>query len=727
MTSSDILGALASYTSTVPEVVVVDPSAQGRGTGIAPYQPQNTSKSEIFLGSLSQRGFDVAPVEGILRDRRSQLILAGAGSGKTTTMLFKVMYDFLTGDLLRTVEVNNNPVRVMDKVWVCTFLKSGAQELETRLYKWQRELKTYNMAQGIVFGTLHSEFYQVLKAMGINKDVVNFKEETSILSNAISLLKITNNGARPTFEHIRDLGAALTYTRNRLPGDSERYTPQIYRDLNIPDVLVDSLISTCRDKRVAMDKIDFEDLQDILYRKLFIEKDERVIKFIGDRYNHIYIDEFQDTSQIQYAILKAYIAGSKKVVAIGDDDQTVYSWRGSDHTIITRKFEEDFAPNVHKLGVNYRCPSTILNAILPSIEKNTERHPKELKSSKEGGILRVGYFGSYGGMVKSLTESVQEDLDGGLSVAILCRVNSDGLVPAIAMDRMGLKDFSLTGSQMTFDGSIGRAALGIVKLFTEKSTDSVKKALESLVYRDKMWEVTSLIKACKADKISFWKMEDEDLLYSCESIGKTLVTWKRSRAELGDMETLKHVLAYYATQVYQKDTQYNSVMRTTLQSLALLIDDGFDSAHEFLDDVDDLDRRLNARVKAKGSRVVISTVHDFKGKEADSVYIWNDSKDVFPHKSSQETLNEIEEERRLHYIACTRATQKSSIFSLQGKVGEFVQEMDLSQAERIEVGISGALKKKPAVADAGIPESWKGSIAEEVDSPVPDSEPNFEE
>ena len=126
-----------------------------------------------------------------------------------------------------------------------------------------------------------------------------------------------------------------------------------------------------------------------------------------------------------------------------------------------------------------------------------------------------------------------------------------------------------------------------------------------------------------------------------------------------------------------------------------------DNVEDFLEELDSINERLKARKKKfNGSKVRIATVHEFKGKEADSVYVWNDSVDIFPHKDCDlEDEEELEEERRVHYIACTRARKINTILYVKNKPGMFLQEMDLSNAENISKveKVGGDLKQpKPS-------------------------------
>lgn len=680
-----VLDQLMSFSSDIPEAITDENRPNlGRGKGVI-YTRKQESKSEIFLENISKNGYDIKDLEEIFKTRGNQLILAGAGAGKTTSMVYKVIYDTLSGELTKKVKAGNSEVRVLDRVWISTFLKTGAMELEEKLREVQDDYHTLNMASIYTFSTLHAEFYALLVQLGIHIEIISDSQARSNLRKVLKNLHIKSRGKFLNSEQINDLESALTYTRNRL--DYKRYDVQTYQDLGLTSIQVDSIIESDRQLRQEQGVVDFEDLQEQIYQEAVVNPNPKVIEEIQKRYNYIYLDEFQDVSQIQYEVLKVYAAKAKKVVAIGDDDQTIYSWRGSDHTIITEKFENDFSPTVFKLGVNYRCPNNILKAIIPSIEKNTARHPKKLESSQKGGETRIGYFPNLSSMSDRLVELIKEDLVEGLSVAVLCRVNSDGLIPAIALDQANTIDFTLNGQGMTLGSGVGRAALDVVKLMTQKGTPAVERALKQLTYED--WEVRKLVKVCKEERKFFWDMSDQDLLYSCPSIGRALVSWKYHRQELGDIETLKYLLNYYQTKVYTGESQYVSVVRTALQSISHIIENGnFLTPLDVLIETEDINTRLEARARNKFMKknvpVTVTTVHDFKGKERDSIYIYNASEDVFPHKSSVGTLEDYEEERRIWYIGNTRGKVKSTILALEGKASPFIEEMQLLDATRVD-------------------------------------------
>ena len=655
---------------------------------------QNSAKmrpSEKLLFDIKSWGFDMTQLEKVLTTKGNQLIVSCAGSGKTTSIIFKIIYDLKSGRSTVVRDINNNAVRVPDSIWVATFLKSGADELKSAYRKWCNKLKCSDMSQVMHFSTLHAEFKRALNAMGLQTDIISEKDNKVLLKKVLNTFGIrSSRGVKLNEEEVSSLMSALTYTRNRL--DATRYETDIYNELGLVGSIIDAILRDWKAQRIIKDKVDFEDLQEILYDAIYVKKDKNVIDFLLNRYNYIYIDEFQDTSQIQYAILKTYCFQAKQVVAIGDDDQTIYSWRGSDNNIITSEFMNDFSPIKNDLSTNFRCPSNILDAIKPSIKKNEKRFSKELKSAVKGGIVRYGEFSGYRQMSTTLADLVYEDVKCNRSVAILCRVNSDGLLPAMFFDKMDNFPFSVSGANMTFDSYIGRLAFSIIKLFTDTFSPDVKRALNLLTWDS--YGITALIDVCRTNKESIWTISEEDLCYSCQEVANRILSWRDVRKNSGDIVALKLVLQDYRCNVFSKDTQFNDVMRSVLYGVESLLDYyDYDSVEDFLAELSDMNNRLKAREKKSNAIVKIATVHEFKGKEADSVYIWNDSEDVFPYKKSCGSDAEYEEERRVHYIACTRAKQISTLMYQKNKKGAFVREMDLSNAEKIEGSTSGVLKK----------------------------------
>lgn len=660
------------------------------------YVKKKDSASERFLETISAMGYDLAELEGVLRTWGNQLVLSCAGSGKTTSTIFKLIYGIKTGKLTKKVEINGNTVRTVAKVWVSTFLNSGARELKYELSKWNKKLGYMDVSDSITFSTLHAEFKAVLNSLGVVTNFIDEKDNTKILKNIANRFGVRKNGKPLTSDDLRDLEGALTYSRNRL--DAKRYSNITYKEFNLTAIEIDAIIFEWANARRASGQCDFEDLQDILYTLIYDEQRQDVIDFIADRYEFIFVDEFQDTSQKQYAILKAYMLGAKQIVAVGDDDQTIYSWRGSDHNIITHDFIEDFNPTISKLSTNFRCPANILDAIVPSIELNSNRLDKSIRAAKEGGELFIGRYHSYNDMVKGLVDGIYRDIADGMDVAVICRENIDGLLPAIMLDRDGRFSYSISGQGMTLSPYMVKQAISIIRLVTEKTSNNVANVLKQLTFNN--WEINSMLSALKNNNESIWDAPMEDIEYSCPSISGVLEEWKNvhrtfKEGKITEMDFVEYLLAYYHNFVYtprvgMKDSIYNERMRSILSTLIVLVNSGeFTSASDLLYELDEINLRLQSRLKQKNAEVKIVTVNEFKGKEIDSAYPWNVVIDVFPHKKAT-SQEELEEERRMFYIACTRGKKRTTIMTIVGREGMFLHEMDLSTAEEL-VKLGGSI------------------------------------
>lgn len=602
----------------------------------------------------------------------------------TTTLIFKIMYDIISGEATKIVNINDNNIRVTDKIWVSTFLKSGAEELKKRLGIAQTEMGYFDTSDGIIFSTLHAEFKRALTAMGVKLNLMSNSDCISMIKKTADSLRIRHkNGKNLTQEDYFQIQGIITYARNRL--DNKRYDNPACEEYGITPIILDSLIDGYKKRRDVENKHDFEDLQELLYDALYTNPNPAVQKFISERYNYIYLDEFQDTSQIQYAILKWYgvnylsqNTGSArgKMVAVGDDDQAIYSWRGSDVDIITWQFEQDFSPVVNQLTTNYRCPNNILEPVINSIVLNKKRHIKELKSSREGGEMYAYSFADNWGMIMRLMNDIEEDLQKGYNIVILCRTNFDGMIPAFTLEQQHRFDFSISGTNMTLNSALPRSIFRCASLFTERSTNAVRQSLELLVGRQNAWKIKEFVYVLQNDKESIFTIDLDDIKFSVPFLYDLISTLREYRNRNEDIEGLKYLYNYMMTEVYQGDSTYCENARAYIELLLVIIDThNFDNVFDFCEKIQEYSDNLVLRVGKPKVPIQIATVHEYKGKERDSVYIWNDSTDIFPSKRADLSNDEeLEEERRVHYIAWTRAKKKLTVYAKRGQQGRFLIE-----------------------------------------------------
>lgn len=644
----------------------------------------------------------------------NQVINAVAGSGKTSALTFKVIYDIVTGESVIMKSINGGtPIRAVDGMWVCTFLKTGAEELESSVTNWQRKLGYSITANQISFSTMDAEFKRCLNAMGVATPIGDASKLHSLFCKAVDSCHIERKGYALSKEDYQIISGIVTYYRGRL--DQKRYQHPSCKDYDITPTILDLLVKQFAQLREREGIMDFEEIMELLYKYLYVTPNPAVQDFVANRYNYIYVDEFQDTSQMAYAILKFYARGKLwlnrfggdvktiseggtvpdglytatetkgKLVVVGDVSQCIYSFRGSDSSILAKNIDEDFRPSICTLSVNWRCPSNILNPVISSIHRNEDSKNQDIVAAHQGGEFIPYCFTSYKNMIAQLQDDILKDMDDSMSVAILCRTNFDGLIPAFVLEADGRFNFSVSGENMTLNSPLPRKIIGVTSLFTERATTAVKTSLEFFASRGGSWAVKQLIDTLKTNNKSIWQLPIEDINYSCPSLAPFVKSVKAifhdengNRDKSKEVEALRAVYMMMIVDVFGGDSAYCESARAYIETLLYILENKeFKSVYEFLEEIEFLNDKLNGRIRKKKAPIRIATVHEFKGKECDSVYVWNDSDGTFPSsKCDKDNEDQLNEERRVHYIACTRAKKREHIYALSSRMGMFALEMD---------------------------------------------------
>ena len=577
---------------------------------------------------ITDEGLDRTYIEGMLKCKGNCLIASCAGSGKTTALSLKVIHD-----------LENSP---NCSQWVGTFLRRGKQDLS-------KTIGNIMPAYRGNISTIHSEFY--------NRYIVLTGETPDIISESadLKLLEKVMNKRDINLGYSANVQTLLERWRASLGNFNDDSIHQYLGSVR-PEVILDEWKAL----RLSRGKMSHGDIEDYLWSFL---KDGGTL---GVEYTHIYLDEFQDVSRIQYEILKKGYANCVKVV-VGDDDQSIYSWRGSSPEIIQREVVRDWDCKVFVLPVNYRCPSNIVNLVAPMISKNTGRLEKELRSSQEGGevILRKAPLNKLGSL---MLEGVSKDVNEGKKVVILTRTNNDLVYPALLLSSLPWVFVSLNSNQSgtltTFHGLFtflgvsdetkGTSCANILRIMSGKSSTKflsfckqncisvlqglISVPLDSLSYSAP--HLVPLARSCsKQDWSGDWTAE------------KVLSNFRSVFVDLG----LGHSMAQQNLLSCVDCLLELVTPSDTLVSLAKRVLMSWENMQGFMGDAD----------------VELSTVHSYKGLESDSVYLWSATDGLFPSSQS----SDIQEERRLFYIACTRARQKLTLLSWNERPSPFLEEL----------------------------------------------------
>ena len=654
-------------------------SCNSEVTGVA--SSQRDMRVCDFFQRVERCGINLNELRDILAYGGTMEIVSGAGSGKTTALVLKIIFDIVSGDATKTVVIpsasGGTAVTVVPNILVTTFLKSGAEELSRSFNSWCVRLRYDIDTSKIKFKTLHAEVYSALQGLGVTMNMAT--DNTSTYRTIMKNLGIRNSSITSraiTLEEIRDIECIMAYVRNRL--DNQKYIHPLMEDYKLTKEIVELFLKMAKAMRRASGTLDFEDMQELLIEG--IKSNEAVLKYIQSRYDYIYCDEFQDTSQLQYQLLQYYFSKVKKVVVIGDDDQCIYSWRGSDIKIITEYFKEDYSPKVFNLSTNYRCSANILNAVVPSITQNKYRLEKSLKAYNEGGSLTVKMNYS----VLDLISEMKEACKNG-SVGVLSRTNNDLLVPALVLELDGGIDFTLSKS-VGIHNKLPFTIFGIIKLLTRPYDPTFEEYFNMFVpfYSKRESSVLCEILMVNKEK-SIFTIPKEDLEYSVPILwGKfirPLREWVDSENGEITIDTYLFLLSMFEMH-YEGDSVYCRRARELIGFLRDLASKKWNDSLLKLDTfiTKTLPERLSSRIATSKSSatVKLTTVHEAKGKEWDTVFIWNDTYGVFPAVTEKRELTkeEFEEERRVHYIAWTRARNSLIVYTSRGRLG-FVSECDI--------------------------------------------------
>jgi DNA helicase II / ATP-dependent DNA helicase PcrA len=598
-------------------------------------------------------GLNDAQAQAVEHTEGPLLILAGAGSGKTKTLTHRIAY------LLQEKGV------WPDEILAVTFTNKAAKEMRVRLGHLlgkdgsQRQFMAW-------MGTFHGICVRLLKidgpAIGIRHNFIIYDEDDrqGLIKQAMKQLQITDQKMKP-----RAVSGMISSAKNELvtPDDFEasanypfqKSVAQIYR-------LYEKL-------RKQAGALDFDDLL-IETVRLFRERPE-VRKKWQEKFQYILIDEYQDTNAAQYAIVKNLVNKQQNISVVGDDFQSIYSWRGADFTNILN-FERDFpGATVIKLEQNYRSTGSILDAAQNVISKNVQRTDKKLWTDQGPGAP-VQVYGAYdeseeAHMVASrISSQVMLGAKQYHDYAILYRTNAQ----------------SYTLERALLQSRVPYHIIGGVRFYDRKEIKDITAYLRLLYQPSDVMSFSRIVNvptrgvgATSLEKFLIWQRSSGlDIIAALSNVEQTSTLTGRAKQSLARLgETLRSLQGMIEAERSPSDiiarlidaTGYRDFIQDgTPQAedreanLGSLISDAqtFASVPDFLDEVAlmssmDSDSRQDS--------VTLMTIHAAKGLEFPVVFMVGMEEGILPHSRIQDAgPAELEEERRLCYVGMTRAREE---------------------------------------------------------------------
>ena len=581
------------------------------------------------------------------------MVLAGPGSGKTFVITHRIKY-LIEGPGI-------NPAHIL----VVTFSRAAAKEMKDRFEK----LCSKSL---VTFGTFHSVFFNLLKtAYGFSSEQIASDElRYTLIKELIKRNSIENEDINTLAGNLlneialvkQDNISIKNYYSNSISSDTFK---KIYRDYE--------------GELEARGKLDFEDMLSLTYELLSERSD--ILKAVQNRYRYILVDEFQDINFLQYNIIKLMAGEKQNITVVGDDDQSIYRFRGARPEIMLG-FERDFR-NAKKvfLDINFRSSTQIVNASTKLISFNSKRFPKNFKAKNgDGAPVSLIEFKNPFLEVNSIIKDIKDYIKSGQdinSIAVLYRTN---LSPRLLIERLMRNNIPFTirdAIPNLFDHWVAKDIISYIKLainigdksdllrisnkpnryISRDSLSSSRANIETLFdyYDDKSYMIKRIV-------------ELREHLRTIKNL-KPATALRYIRNVVGYDEYIEE---YCDMNGVESDDCY-SILGDLENSAAEYntFNDWFVHMDEYKDEL--IEARKKSNENDKGVRLM--TFHSSKGLEFDIVYIIDVNEGSVPYKKAK-GVDEIEEERRMFYVAMTRARKKLFICYCVENFGKSIGKSD---------------------------------------------------
>ncbi len=584
----------------------------------------------------------------------SILVVAGPGSGKTRVLTQRIAY--------LIAEEGVRPWQIL----AVTFTNKAAKEMGERV----KRLLPDQATEGIMLGTFHSICARILRReserLPIESNFVIFDtdDQERIVKNVIRELNINEKLYRPASVH-----AAISRAKNELIG-ADDYPTQTYRD-----EVVKRVYAEYQKRLVASNAVDFDDI--LLYTARLLEDNPSVRDKYAQRFRHVLVDEFQDTNLAQYALIKQLASINRNVFCVGDQDQSVYSWRGADWRNIQR-FEQDF-PDAQTilLEQNYRSKQNILEAAMGVIDRARNRRKKRLFSERGAGEKIFFYeapddYAEASFVVDSIAQLVASRQFEPGDCAVMYRTNAMSRLIEEAFLQARLP-YRLVGAQRFYGRREVKDIIAFLRLVhnpsDEASLDRVinvpprgigEKTLTTLHLVARQNEIQPgniLLDLARGKESPFWESFTGRSTIPLADFGGMLANWRVASQTLTVPELFDRIVKDLGYKEYIDDESEEGEDRwDNVQELKrLALEYSTRPLDEFLENialVSDQD------TIAEGNVPTLLTLHAAKGLEFGAVFIVGLDDGILPHSRSFDDPESMEEERRLFYVGITRAKDK---------------------------------------------------------------------
>jgi len=610
-----------------------------------------------FLAGLNER-----QKEAVLHSEGPLLIMAGAGSGKTRVVTNKIAY------LIE--EKNVFPGNIL----AITFTNKAAAEMKTRV----SDLLSMNV-ENMWMGTFHSICVRILRRdidkIGYDRSftIYDRDDQVTLIKECIREVNVDKD----MFKESTLLSRISTFKDGQINPDN--FINENYKDYK--ERMVGEIYALYQKKLKHYNALDFDDL--IIKAVELLKNNPSILDYYQKKFKYIFVDEYQDTNKIQYRLVKLLSAQSEIICVVGDSDQSIYSWRQADISNIL-DFEKDFpGASVVLLEQNYRSTQKILNVANRVIKNNSERKDKNLWTDNTEGDSVVYEQCEYSEeeaffVAKKIHEFIYKGFKPS-DIAILYRTNVQSRTFEEAFVTEGLP-YKIVGGLKFYDRKEVKDLIAYLK-FVQNPNDNI--SLKRIINTPKRGIGNSTI-----EKIEEYAAQTEDSMYgailSLENIttlnGRAVNSIKpfvelmnrfmAMKEIMGIKEFIEEVInsSGYVAELESENTIESKTRIENIKdflSVALTFEEKNEGAsmEDFLASVSllsDMDKTVDS-----DNQITMMTVHSAKGLEFPIVFLVGMEEGLFPISRSLDNEKDLEEERRLCYVAVTRAEQQLIITNAQ--------------------------------------------------------------
>lgn len=609
-------------------------------------------------------GFSEAQERAIHFKDGPALVLAGPGSGKTTVITHRVK---------ALIERHGVPP---SNILVITFSKAAAKEMQLRFLTLMWDLGT-----AVTFGTFHAVYFSILRhAYHYSpKSIITAAGQYDFIRNEISMSELEYEDEN---EGISQILSEIGRVKN------ERLQIEEYQASSCPPESFKRIFKNYENMLLGRRMIDFEDMILMSFR-LLSERSDYLLAW-QNKYRYILIDEFQDINQAQFDVIRLIAQRERNLFVVGDDDQSIYGFRGSKPEIMLN-FEKCFIDAVRiELSVNYRSAGNIVYAAKSLIDQNRIRFYKNIRMFHDDGEkVRVCEFDSLESEKRFIAEEIRALKKQGmrfLDIAVLTRTNAIGQAYAERFKCDGLPCQSVKGRSNLYDYWIARDIEAYLNIAAgQRSRQEFLKIINK--------PVRYISRSFLTEPVSFEKLRN------CYHDNPDMID--RINALQFDIKMMKNMTGFAALNYIRQGMEYNSYMDEYIRRHKLNREEAlgvmdelehhakqFDSITQWLEYISQYrSSDDNADFGGEGhdiDAIRLYTMHSAKGLEFKAVFITDVCEGIIPYNKAL-LEQEIEEERRMFYVAMTRSKEKLYLcyplqrYNRSTIVSRFIEEIDKSR------------------------------------------------